>query len=137
MIDIKRRVRMSLEKRCGHLDVDLSLDGAPDDARLVLAGRDDRDLARVENRRDAHRHRLARNVLLAEEIRCGVAPRHRVECYKSRSALASRARLVEADVARLPMPRICRSIPPARSIASSYRCAASSISVRGRSPGGM
>ena len=92
---------MTLQKRRRDLDVDLAFDRALDDARLVLAGRDDRDLARVENRRDAHRDRFARNVLLAEEIGRGVAPRDGVERHEPRATLGARAGLVEADVSRL------------------------------------
>ena len=92
---------MALEERRGDLEVDLAFDGALDDARLVLAGGDDRDLARLENRRDAHRDRFLRDELFAEEVGRGVATRHGVEMHEPRAALRARARLVEADVPRL------------------------------------
>ena len=136
-IDVERRVRMPLEERRRDLDVDLAFDGALDDARLVLAGRDDRDLTRVENRRDAHRHRLARHVLLAEEIGRGVAPRHGVERDEPGAALGAGAGFVEADVSRFPDAENLKVDAAGALDRQLVRCAASSISVRGRSPGGM
>ena len=100
-IDVERRLGMALEERRGDLEVDLALDRPLDDARLVLAGGEQRDLARLEDRRDAHRHRFLRDELLAEEIRRGIATRHGVEMHEARAAVRAGARLVEADVARL------------------------------------
>src|SRR5215218_5695278 len=54
-VDVERRVGMALEKRRRDLEVDLTLDRALDDARLVLAGREQGDLARLEDRRHTHR----------------------------------------------------------------------------------
>ena len=56
------------------------------------------DLARLEDRRHAHRDRFAGDVLLAEEIGRGVPPGHQVERDQPRPALGARAGLVEADV---------------------------------------
>src|SRR6185312_3545030 len=100
-IEVERRVRVRLEEGRRHLDVDVALDGAANDARLVLAGSDDRDLARVENGGDAHRYRLARHELFAEEVGCRVLARHGVERHEACATLGARSRLVEADVARL------------------------------------
>src|SRR4051812_43046642 len=48
-VDIEGRLRVPLQERGGNLEVDLALDRALDDARLVLAGGEQRDLARVED----------------------------------------------------------------------------------------
>src|SRR5467141_1383648 len=48
--DVERRVRMPLQERGGNLEVDLALDGAPDDRCLVLAGGEDGDLAGFHDR---------------------------------------------------------------------------------------
>ena len=90
---------MSLEEGGGHLVVHLTLDRAPDDGRLVLPGGENEDLAGVENRGDAHRDRLARNILLAEEVRGRIHPRHEVQGDEPGAAVETRARLVEPDVA--------------------------------------
>ena len=92
---------MPLQERRGHLDVDVAFDGALHDARLVFARGDDRDFARVENRRHAHRDGFARHVFLAEEIGRCVSARHRVERDQSRAAVGARSGLIEADVSRL------------------------------------
>src|SRR5262249_5180281 len=98
---VERRVGVPLEECRGDLDVDVTLDGALDDTGLVLTRRNDRDLSRIENRRDAHRDRFARHVLLAEEIGCRVATRDGIERDEARGAVGARAGLVESDVARL------------------------------------
>src|SRR4029079_424323 len=92
---------VTLEKRRRDLDVDLAFDGALNDARFVLAGGDDRALARVANCRAAHRHRLARHELLAEEVGGGVLARDRIERDEPRAAIGAGAGLVESDVPRL------------------------------------
>ena len=56
------------------------------------------DLAGLEDRGDAHRDRLARHVLLAEEVGRGVLAGHQVEGDEPGAALEPRARLVEPDV---------------------------------------
>ena len=93
---------MVLEKRRRDLDVDLTLDGALNDRCLVLARRQNRDLAGLENRRDAHRHGLTRNEIFAEEIRRGIASRDRVQHDESSPTLGPGPGLVEPDVPRLP-----------------------------------
>ncbi len=100
-VHVERRVAVPLQERRGHLDVDLAFDRAADDARLVLASGQDRDLARIHDGGDAHGDRLARHVLLAEEVGGRVASRDRVERHEARPALEAGARLIEADVARL------------------------------------
>ena len=92
---------MALQERRGDLEVDLSFDGAAHDRRLVLAGREDRDLPCVEDRGDAHRDRLLRYVLLAEEVSRRIPPRHAHRGDETRPAVRAGAGLVEADVARL------------------------------------
>jgi hypothetical protein len=111
-IDVERRVRMLLQKSRRDLDIDFTLDGTLDDACLMLPGRKDNDLARVENRRDPHRERLTRNVLLAEEIGCGILARHVVEMHLARSTLDARSRLVEADVTRFADAKELQIDPP-------------------------
>src|SRR5688500_6516434 len=97
-VDVEGRVRMLLKERGGDLDVDLPFDGAANDAGLMLAGRENEDLARVHDRGDAHRERLTRNVLLAEEVGGGILTRDVVEMHRAGPALDARARLVETDV---------------------------------------
>jgi hypothetical protein len=77
---------MALEERGGNLGVHLTLDGTPHDIGLVLPCRENRDLASTEDRRDTHRDGLARDVVLAEEVRRRIAPRDRVERDESRPA---------------------------------------------------
>src|SRR5688572_3808081 len=89
---------MLLEERRGDLDVDLPFDGAANNAGLVLTGRENEDFARVHDRGDAHRERLTRNVLLAEEVGRGILARDVVEMHRARPALDAGAGLVEADV---------------------------------------
>jgi hypothetical protein len=125
-----------LEERRSDLEVDLALDGAPDDRRLVLAGGDDHDLARGEDRRDAHRHRLARHVLLAEEVGGRVEARDVVEVDDARAALDPRARLVEADVPGLADAQQLEVDAARRAIAASYARFASSTASRGSDPSG-
>ena len=52
-------------------------------------------------RRDTHRDRLARDVLLTEEVGRRVAAGHRIERDQSGARIGARARLVEADVSGL------------------------------------
>ena len=91
-----------LEEGRGHLVVHLSLDRPAHDRGLVLASREDQDLPRLEDRRDAHRERFSRHVLLAEEIGCRVLPGHQVESHQPSPALRTGAGLVEADVTGPP-----------------------------------
>ena len=79
----------------------LAFDGAPDDRRLMLSRRDECDFARLHDRRDAHRDRFSWNIVLAKEIRCGIAARDRVESNRARSRVDSRPWLIEPDVSRL------------------------------------
>ena len=104
-VDVERRVRVALQERRRHLVVHLALDGAPHDRRLVLAGGEDQDLARLEDRGHPHRQRLARHVLLAEEVGRGILPGHQVQGDQPGAALGAGARLVEADVARPTDPQ--------------------------------
>ena len=97
-VQVDGRVRVLLQVRRGDVRVDVPFDRAADDPGLVLAGRDQRDLPRLEDRRDAHRDRLGRHVLLAEEVGRGVLARDRVQVDEPRARAAPRARLVEADV---------------------------------------
>ena len=99
-IDVERGVRVALQERRRDLVVDLALDRPADDRGLVLAGGEDHDLARLEDRGDAHRDRFARHVLLAEEVGGGVLARDRVEGDQPGPALGAGAGLVEADVPR-------------------------------------
>ena len=101
-VDVEGGVRMALEERGRDLVVHLALDRPTHDGGLVLAGREDEDLAGLEDRGDAHRERLARDVLLAEEIGRRVLPGHQVERDEAGAALGARAGLVEADVPRPP-----------------------------------
>ena len=103
-VDEEGGVRVPLKERRRHLEVDLSLDGAAHDRRLVLARREDRDLARLENRGDTHRDRFLRHELLAEEVGRGISARDRIEVHEARPAVRAGAGLVEADVARLADP---------------------------------
>ena len=92
---------MALQERRGDVGGDLALDRTRDDPRLVFAGRQEGDLPGVENRGDAHRDRLARDVLDAEEIGRGVPARQRVERDDARPRRRIRPGLVEADMPRL------------------------------------
>src|SRR5689334_6932876 len=100
-VDVERGIWMALQERCSHLDVDVALDGAPDDAGLVLACGENGDLSRIDDGRDAHRDRFARHELFPEEISCRVATRDRVERHDSRSTIRAGAWLVEPNVPRL------------------------------------
>src|SRR5688500_13460050 len=93
---------MPLQERGGHLVIHLAFDRAPDDVRLVLAGREDQDLARLEDGGDPHRDRLAGDVLLAEEVRRAVLAGDEVEGDEAGAALQAGAGLVEADVPGAP-----------------------------------
>ena len=93
------RVRMFLQEAGGESRRDLAFDRPGDDRRLVLAERQHDELPCGENRADAHRDRLPRHVLFAEEIAGGVEARDAVERDQPRAAVAAGARLVEADVA--------------------------------------
>ena len=97
-VEQEGRVGMLLQEAGGDGVGHLAFDGLLHDRRLVLAERHDDDLAGFEDRADAHRQRLVRHVLLAEEAAGGVAARHRIERDQARPAVARRARLVEADV---------------------------------------
>ena len=101
VIEVEGRVRVSLEKGRGHVDVDLALDRPPHHGRLVLAGREDRDLARVEDGGDAHGNGFARHVIFAEEIGGGVGTRDRVEVHEASTTVGARPRFVEPDVSGL------------------------------------
>src|SRR4051812_2843495 len=63
-IDVEDGVRVLLEVGSGDIWIGLALDGAPDDGRLVLAGGDESDLARLHDARDAHGDRFGRDVVL-------------------------------------------------------------------------
>src|SRR5436190_1834620 len=76
-------------------------DRAGDDARLVLARRQQRDFLGIENRRDAHGDRFARHVVDAKEIRRGVFARQRIERDDPRARRRVGPGLVESDVTRL------------------------------------
>ena len=93
---------MTLEERGRDLVVYLALDGAAHDRGLVLAGGEDEDLARLEDRGHPHGERFARHVLLTEEVGGRVLPGHQVERHHPGPALGAGAGLVEADVAGAP-----------------------------------
>ena len=101
-VDVDRRVAVELEVGRRDLRVGRLLDGLAHDGRLVLAGRDQDDLAGVQDGANAHRDRLAGDVLLFEEVRRGVLSRDLVEDDQARPVLGRRAGLVEADVAAAP-----------------------------------
>src|SRR5688500_4967500 len=101
---MERRRPMALEERRRDLKVNLALHRAPDDQRLVLAGGEDRNLPRIEDRGHAHRDRLTRHILLAKEIGGSVASRDRVERDEPRAAVSPGARLIESDMPRLSDP---------------------------------
>ena len=91
-----------------------------DDARLVLAEGHQHDLAGFEDRAHAHRDGLGRHVLLGQKNRW---PRR---ARVTGSSVASRVRLFRGENGSLkpmcplrPMPRSCRSMPPASWIACS------------------
>ena len=98
-IQVDGRIRVLLEKRGCDVRVDIPLDRALDDERLVLAGGDEGDLLRLEDRRDPHGDGLGGDVLLAEEIGRCILAGDGVEPDQARARLLPRARLVEADVA--------------------------------------
>ncbi len=100
-IEIDGAVGVPLQERGGDVGLDLTLDGALHDRRLVLARRDQRDLARLEDRRDPHRDRLARHVVFAEEVGGRILAGDRVEGDEPRTRIGRRSGLVEADVAAL------------------------------------
>ncbi len=100
-IEIDRDALMALQEGRCHVGRDLAFDGAHHDPGLVLAGREQRDLFRVENRGDAHRDRFAGHVLDAEEISGRVPAGQRVERDDAGARRRVGARLVESDVARL------------------------------------
>jgi hypothetical protein len=78
-----------LQIRRGHIRVELALDGTAHDRRLVLAGGDERDLACLHDRGDAHRYRLGRDVVFSEEVAGRITPRHGVERDSPRARIHS------------------------------------------------
>src|SRR5262249_22722077 len=98
LVEDEGGVWMLLEEAGGDGVGDRSLDGPLDDWRFVLAERHDDDLAGFEDGADAHRQRLLRHVLLAEEAAGGVAARHRIERHEPGTALPCRTGFVEADM---------------------------------------
>ena len=92
---------MTLQECGSHIAVDLTFDGAFDNARLVFAGGENRDLARGKNGGDAHRDRLARYVWLAEEIGGSIATRDVIEVDRTGETGFARAGFVKANVPRL------------------------------------
>ncbi len=100
-VEMNGGVRMLLQVGRGDRTVDVALHRPTHDRRLVLAGRDQRDLARLEDGRDPHRDRLGGDVLGAEEVGGGGAACDRVERDQPGARPGTRARLVEADVAGL------------------------------------
>lgn len=100
-VAVERRRAVALQEGRRDLVVHLALDRAPHDGRLVLPGGEDRDLARGEDRRDAHRDRFARHRALGEEAAGRVASRDAVEEDPPRAAVEPGTGLVEADVPRL------------------------------------
>src|SRR5690606_2580407 len=69
--------------------------------RLVLAGGQHQDLARLQDGGDAHGDGLTRHVLLAKEIGRGVAPGDAVEGDQPGARTGTGTRLVVADVTGL------------------------------------
>ena len=111
-IEIRRRVTVPLQERGRDIRRDLALDRARHDVGLVLPRGDQRDLARIEDRGDAHRDRLARYVVLAEEIGGRVLAGDRVEDRETGARILRRPRLIEADVPTLADPQQLEVDPP-------------------------
>ena len=98
VIEQKGRVVVLLQEAGGDGLGHVALDGPRHNGRFVLAEPHEDDLAGLQDGADAHRDGLLRHVVFAEKAAGGVAARHRVERHQARSAVARRARLVEADV---------------------------------------
>ena len=101
-VQVDRGARMLLQIGRRHRAIDLSLDRAAHDRGLVLAGRQERDLAGLHDRAHAHRDRFLWNVLGAEEVGRGDASRDGVQGDEPGSGGGAGARLVESDVPGLP-----------------------------------
>ena len=111
-VEVGRGVGVTLQEGRGHVLGHFALDRAGHDLRLVLSGRDQRDLAGLENRGDPHRDRLPRHVVLTEELGRGIHAGHRVERRQACAFVGRRARLVEADMPALPDPQHLEVDPP-------------------------
>jgi hypothetical protein len=113
-VQVRGGVGVALQEGGGYVLGDLTLHGAGDDGRLVLPSREQGDLAGLEDSRDAHGDRLARHVVLAEEIRGRILAGHGVEEYRAGPRVLGRTRLVEADVAALADPEELEVDPAGR-----------------------
>ncbi len=100
-VEVARHTLVALQERRGDVGRDFALDRARHDRRLMLAGRQQRDLPGIEDRRDAHSERFARHIFYAEEVGRGVLPGQRVEHDDAGPRGCVGARLVESDVSRL------------------------------------
>src|SRR3954451_1866543 len=72
---------------------------APQDLALVRTGDDEQDLPRLEQRRQAARQRLARDVVLVAPVPGVAADARRRQRYEAGGRVALDRRLVEAEVA--------------------------------------
>ena len=78
-VDVEHGVGMLLEVGRRNVGIRLPLDGAFDYCRLMLAGRDERDLTRLHDRGNAHRDRFRGHVVFTEEIPRRIAASDGVE----------------------------------------------------------
>jgi hypothetical protein len=110
---------VALQEGGGDLAVHLALDGAADDGRLVLAGREDGDLAAA---------RIVATPIVTASRGTLSSPKKSAEASRrvTASRWTTRVRLSSPDPGSLkpmcpvlPMPRSWKSMPPARSIACS------------------
>ena len=100
-VEVDGDAGVALQERRGDVGGDFPFDRTRDDRRLVFAGRQQGDLPGVENRGNAHRDRLARDVFDAEEIGRGVLARQGVERDDAGPRRRIGPGLVETDVPRL------------------------------------
>ena len=107
------RVVMVLQEGRGDLGGDLPLDRLADDPRLVLAPGHQDDPARLEDRADAHRDRVAGGVHLAPEVPRGVPSSQGIQGDLAGAGALGASGLVEADVAGAPDPEDLE-VDPAR-----------------------
>ncbi len=113
---------VQLQQRRGHARRDQPLHRRLDGAGLSDAGGHQDDRAASQDGADAHRQRVGRHGLHApvEQIRVRSSRARREPC---RVGIADQpgAGSLKPMCPLAPMPRICRSMPPARLMAASYR----------------
>jgi len=116
-IEEKRYVGMKLQRRSGNGAGDGTFDGFGDGSGFGGAGGEQKNFARLENRADAHGDGAARALFAGGEEFGVVVERFATQDFEPRSRLEVGS--LKPMWPLRPMPRSCKSIPPAARIACS------------------